>query len=115
MSLDEEAKKMGKRKHRGAKGTSEKWDQFLANKKLYNVTGAYSEDDYNPRLDRNTEWYKRNERMASKLAREIQSQNSDNLHLAEERGLVQPSEAGMPPLSVVLPLRSLITQHPRHD
>lgn len=61
------------------------WDQFETNERLYNVTSTYDENIYTKKLDKST-LTKEQQRQAERLAREIESQVSDNIHLREERG-----------------------------
>lgn len=61
------------------------WDQFEANERLYNVTSTYDENIYTKKLDKSTLTMEQ-QRQAERLAREIESQVSDNIHLREERG-----------------------------
>ena len=61
------------------------WDQFETNERLYNVTSTYDENIYTKKLDKSTLTLEQ-QRQAERLAREIESQVSDNIHLREERG-----------------------------
>lgn len=74
LSLDKDAK------GRGA------WDQFRVNEKLFGVKSDYDEAMYTTSLDRNSEEYKKRERQAEKLAKEIEGSETSNIHVAEERG-----------------------------
>jgi LsmAD domain len=65
-------------------GSIGKWDQFHANEKLFNVKGSFDENLYTTQLDKSkldTSLIKEAER----LAREIESTVSTNLHLKQER------------------------------
>ena len=63
------------------------WDQFKANKELFNVTGGYDENVYTTPLDY-SELDSAKIAHAEKLAREIESAPTQNIHQAEERGQV---------------------------
>lgn len=52
-----------------SKGT---WDQFATNEKLFGVKTDYDEALYTTQLDRNSEQYRKKERDAMRLAREIE-------------------------------------------
>jgi len=67
------------------RGNIGEWDQFSANERLFNVRAEFDENIYTTELDRST--LDRNKvREAERLAREIEGQATDNLHIAEERG-----------------------------
>lgn len=61
------------------------WDQFQANEKKFGVKASFDENLYTTSLDKNTVDKKKQEE-AERLAREIESQATSNMHLAEERG-----------------------------
>lgn len=61
------------------------WDQFEVNKKLYNVKSTYDENLYTSKLDKSKISRDQQER-AARLAAEIESSMSTNVHLREERG-----------------------------
>ncbi|KAK2841637.1 hypothetical protein FQN49_006056, partial [Arthroderma sp. PD_2] len=65
------------------------WDQFETNARLFGATSSYDENLYTTRIDRSDPSYKRKEALAAKIAREIESTDSDNVHMREERGHVQ--------------------------
>ncbi len=48
------------------------WDQFAVNEKLFGVKTDFNEDLYTTKLDKNSEEYKRREKEAARLAREIE-------------------------------------------
>lgn len=52
------------------------------------MKSTYQEELYTTPLDRNSEFYKSQERRAAKLAAEIERGITTNIHLAEERGQV---------------------------
>lgn len=59
---------------------SAKWDQFEANKILFGVNSTYDENLYTLKLEAPSEELKRK---ADRIAREIESEKTSNLHLAE--------------------------------
>ena len=60
------------------------WDQFAANKEKFGVKTTFDENLYTTKLDRdNIDASKFQE--AERIAREIESQTTTNIHLAEER------------------------------
>ncbi|XP_047341893.1 polyadenylate-binding protein-interacting protein 3-like isoform X2 [Impatiens glandulifera] len=61
------------------------WDQFEANKTLFGVKSTYDEDLYTTKLEKGP-LMKDLEREASRIAREIEGEDTQDLHLAEERG-----------------------------
>jgi hypothetical protein len=65
-------------------GTGE-WDQFEVNRRLYNVTSTFDENLYTKKLDKSKISIEQ-QRFADRMAREIESQTTDNSHLREERG-----------------------------
>lgn len=73
------------------KGSIAGWDQFKANEELFNVTGSYDESLYTTTLDKSALEADKIAR-AEKLAREIESTVSNNIHLAEERGQIAQTD-----------------------
>jgi hypothetical protein len=67
------------------------WNQFEANKKLFNVQSSYDENIYTKKLDKNS-LSKAEMDKADRIAREIESTTSDNVHIKEERGQQQERE-----------------------
>jgi hypothetical protein len=61
------------------------WDQFEVNQRLFNVRSSFDENLYTKKLDVNAITPEQRAR-AERLAREIESQTSGNVHLQEERG-----------------------------
>ncbi|KAL2534168.1 Polyadenylate-binding protein-interacting protein 4 [Abeliophyllum distichum] len=61
------------------------WDQFEANETLFGVKTTFNEELYTTKLEKGPQ--KGLEREAMRIAREIESQETRDLHLAEERGL----------------------------
>jgi hypothetical protein len=58
------------------KSDTKGWDQFEANEKLFGVKTDFEEDLYTVPLDKNSEIYKKKEKYAAKLAKEIEKVNS---------------------------------------
>ncbi|EEC49503.1 predicted protein [Phaeodactylum tricornutum CCAP 1055/1] len=71
----------------GLKASIGGWDQFRANKELFNVTASFDENQYTTVLDKNTVDAQKL-REAEKLAAEIEKSVSTNWHVAEERNQV---------------------------
>lgn len=61
------------------------WDQFAANKRLFNLTTDYDENIYTTTIDKNHPQYKQRLADADKKAREIERSVATNSHVAEER------------------------------
>ncbi|XP_010273958.1 PREDICTED: polyadenylate-binding protein-interacting protein 4-like isoform X2 [Nelumbo nucifera] len=62
------------------------WDQFEANKSLFGVKSTFNEEFYTTKLERGPHM-RELEREATRIAREIENEETHDLHLAEERGL----------------------------
>lgn len=62
------------------------WDQFAANEKLFGLKTDFNEELYTTKLDRQAAHIKAKEAEADRIAREIMSAPTSNVHLAEERG-----------------------------
>ncbi|MCL7028175.1 hypothetical protein MKW94_004292, partial [Papaver nudicaule] len=62
-----------------------KWDQFETNEALFGVKSTFDEELYTTKLDRGPQMRER-EREASRIAREIEGEDTKDIHLAEERG-----------------------------
>ncbi|PWA97509.1 lsmAD domain, Ataxin 2, SM domain protein [Artemisia annua] len=62
------------------------WDQFETNAALFGVTSTFDEELYTTKLDRGPMMRER-EREALRIAREIEGEDTKDLHLAEERGI----------------------------
>ncbi|XP_023524688.1 polyadenylate-binding protein-interacting protein 3-like isoform X1 [Cucurbita pepo subsp. pepo] len=62
------------------------WDQFEANEKLFGVKSTFDEELYTTRLERGPQT-RELEKEASRIAREIEGEDTEDLHLAEERGI----------------------------
>lgn len=69
------------------------WDQFAVNEKKFGVKSSYTDDNsalYTVALDKNSKDYKEKLLKADKLAAEIESAPSQNVHMIEERtGILQ--------------------------
>ncbi|KAI6690194.1 hypothetical protein NL676_027022 [Syzygium grande] len=65
------------------------WDQFVVNETLFGVKSTFSEDLYTTKLERGPQM-RELEREASRIAREIEGEDTQDLHLAEERGVRFP-------------------------
>lgn len=63
------------------------WNQFEVNKQLFGVQTSFDENIYTTPLDRNAKDFREREAEAQRIANEIMSTTTKNLHLAEERGL----------------------------
>jgi PAB1-binding protein PBP1 len=64
-----------------------KWNQFDANKRLYNVQSTYDENIYTKKLDKNS-MTKEQMKKADKVARAIESSLSSNIVLRVSKWLV---------------------------
>ncbi|KAK4791570.1 hypothetical protein SAY86_031983 [Trapa natans] len=62
------------------------WDQFETNEMLFGVKSTFNEELYTTKLERGPQM-KELEKEASRIAREIEGDVTQDLHLAEERGL----------------------------
>uniref|UniRef100_A0A0D9VG10 LsmAD domain-containing protein n=1 Tax=Leersia perrieri TaxID=77586 RepID=A0A0D9VG10_9ORYZ len=62
------------------------WDQFETNAALFGVKSTFNEELYTTKLERGPHM-RELEKHASRLAREIEGEDTKDMHLAEERGL----------------------------
>ncbi|KAB2079084.1 hypothetical protein ES319_A06G208400v1 [Gossypium barbadense] len=62
------------------------WDQFETNQKLFGVKSTFNEELYTTKLERGPQT-RELEKEAMRIAREIEGEETRDLHLAEERGL----------------------------
>ncbi|KAJ0988463.1 hypothetical protein J5N97_006819 [Dioscorea zingiberensis] len=62
------------------------WDQFETNEALFGVKSTFDEELYTTKLERGPQM-RELEREATRIAREIQEEETKDLHLAEERGI----------------------------
>lgn len=60
------------------------WDQFEVNETLFGVKSTFNEDLYTTKLDRGPQM-RELEREALRIAREIEGEDTKDLHLAEVR------------------------------
>lgn len=58
------------------------WDQFEVNEKLFGVKSTFDEEIYTTKLDRGPQT-RELEKEASRIAREIEGEDTEDLHLAE--------------------------------
>ncbi|XP_028547722.1 polyadenylate-binding protein-interacting protein 3 isoform X1 [Dendrobium catenatum] len=65
------------------------WDQFQTNETLFGVKSTFNEELYTTKLVRGPHM-REIEREASRIAREIEGEETHDLHLAEERGMHFP-------------------------
>lgn len=63
------------------------WDQFEANERLFGVKPEFDINDYAADIDRSAPGYKELEEKSLKIAREILSQSTIDMHRLEERGV----------------------------
>ncbi|XP_062087772.1 polyadenylate-binding protein-interacting protein 3 isoform X2 [Humulus lupulus] len=61
------------------------WDQFTANEALFGVKSTFDEELYTTKLERGPKT-RELEKEAQRIAREIEGEDTRDLHLAEERG-----------------------------
>ncbi|XVF25190.1 hypothetical protein REPUB_Repub13aG0192000 [Reevesia pubescens] len=61
------------------------WDQFETNQKLFGVKSTFNEELYTTKLERGPQM-RELEKEATRIAREIEGEDTQDLHLAEERG-----------------------------
>ncbi|WFC94006.1 poly(A)-binding protein binding protein [Malassezia brasiliensis] len=73
----------------GTLPSAQGWDQFAANEARFGIKSDYEETMYTTKLDRSAKDFKQREREADRIAREILEQNTDNVHVAEERNQVE--------------------------
>jgi len=66
-------------------GSIGQWDQFQANKELFNVNASFDENLYTTQLDK-SQIDKKKMKEAERIAKEIENTMTKNIHLAEERG-----------------------------
>ncbi len=68
----------------GSSSRGKKWDQFEANEKLYGVKASFDENLYTTQLDKKTLTWNQ-QCKAERMAWEIESKESHNPHMREER------------------------------
>ena len=67
------------------------WNQFEVNREKFNVQSTYDENLYTKKLDRSL-FSKEDVERAERIAKEIESTSSTNLHLQMERGLIDETD-----------------------
>ncbi|CAN7083703.1 unnamed protein product [Brassica oleracea var. botrytis] len=70
------------------------WNQFEVNKTLFGVTSTFDEELYTTKLERGPRT-RELEEQALRIAREIEGENTRDLHVAEERGFQLSGEFDM--------------------
>eukprot|EP00546_Thalassionema_frauenfeldii_P017680 CAMPEP_0178900410 /NCGR_PEP_ID=MMETSP0786-20121207/3460_1 /TAXON_ID=186022 /ORGANISM="Thalassionema frauenfeldii, Strain CCMP 1798" /LENGTH=775 /DNA_ID=CAMNT_0020571415 /DNA_START=94 /DNA_END=2422 /DNA_ORIENTATION=- len=85
--IDSGSNRKGATGQSGLRGNIGEWDQFQANKELFNVHADFDENLYTTELDKSTIDASKIQR-AERLAREIENTTSGNIHIAEERNQV---------------------------
>jgi len=66
-------------------GSIGQWDQFKANKELFNVNATFDENLYTTQLD-TSQMDAKKMKEAERIANEIENTTTKNIHMAEERG-----------------------------
>jgi hypothetical protein len=66
---------------------SQRWNQFDDNKRLFGVTTSFNEDDYTTKINKKDPNFAKRMAEAARIAAEIESAESSNPHVREERGL----------------------------
>eukprot|EP00029_Vermamoeba_vermiformis_P014194 TRINITY_DN9318_c0_g1_i2.p1 TRINITY_DN9318_c0_g1~~TRINITY_DN9318_c0_g1_i2.p1 ORF type:complete len:827 (-),score=349.73 TRINITY_DN9318_c0_g1_i2:54-2534(-) len=64
------------------------WDQFEVNQRKFGVKSTFREEIYTSVINKSDPSYKKLEHEAQRIAAEILADQSDNIHIAEERGQV---------------------------
>ncbi|KAJ3024056.1 UNVERIFIED_CONTAM: hypothetical protein HDU68_008332 [Siphonaria sp. JEL0065] len=74
--------------------SGDKWDQFATNESLFGVETDFHEEMYTTVIDRSDPNFKRKEAEAARLAREIEAgfNNTDNVHVLEERNVITAND-----------------------
>lgn len=83
------------------------WDQFKTNEKLFGLKSDYDETFYTTAIDRSDPTYKERYAKADRMAREIESGETNNPHVAEERNLISPEMNGTDEEAKYVPIRIL--------
>lgn len=68
--------------------TTGSWDQFEVNQRKFGVKSTFREEIYTSVINKSDPSYKKLEHEAQRIAAEILADQSDNIHIAEERGQV---------------------------
>lgn len=69
-------------------GSGGAWDQFKANEQLFGLKSDYDENIYTTRIDRSNPSYREREAAAIRLAQDIEGTSTSNVHMREERGMI---------------------------
>jgi hypothetical protein len=85
ISLEEEEKLERRSQHGGRGAKPKKWDQFEAHERATGLKSTFNFDLYSTPLERDSAFYKQNIKIAEQESRAILSQQTNNLHVAEER------------------------------
>ncbi|CAI5758401.1 unnamed protein product [Candida verbasci] len=64
------------------------WDQFASNEEKFGIKSTFDEHLYTTKIDKNAPDYQQRLERANKIAKEIESQQTTDLHMLEERGLI---------------------------
>jgi hypothetical protein len=78
-----------------SRSSTSTWDQFETNERLYGVRSDFNEDDYTIPIDRSDPSYRERAAKADRIAREIESGQTNNAHVAEERGHSAVDDSGL--------------------
>ncbi|WOL14204.1 polyadenylate-binding protein-interacting protein 4-like [Canna indica] len=70
------------------------WDQFETNETLFGVKSTFNEEIYTTKLEKGPQM-KDIERVASRIAREIEGEDTRDFHQAEERGFYFDGDTGL--------------------
>lgn len=68
------------------------WDQFATHQRMTGGQSTYSEDIYTTTINRSAPDFSKREAEAARLAKEIESEASANVHVREERGQILEAE-----------------------
>lgn len=69
-----------------------KWDQFRTNQEKFGVHTTFDESEYTTKIDRSSADFRAREREAARIAAEIESKSSSNIHMQEERNQRMPAD-----------------------
>lgn len=70
------------------------WDQFRANEQRFGLKSDYDENIYTTRIDKTHPNYLQREAEAERIAREIEGDPTENVHIREERN-IGTNDAGL--------------------
>jgi PAB1-binding protein PBP1 len=71
------------------------WDQFAAHKQMTGRDSTFDENHYTTKLDTSAPGYKEKLARAERIAREIETSATSNVHQAEERGQINTRDDGI--------------------